>query len=86
MRVKLEVTKKTEVGGGCAGTRPQGEARDGKERGGRQAASEDINLQDDCLKKNGLAQSDVPIDFCGVKKEGRRRSCCDAGRGYALQV
>lgn len=30
MRLKLEVTGKTEVGGGSAGTRPQGKARDEK--------------------------------------------------------
>lgn len=47
MRLKLGVTKKTKGGFGCAGTRPQGKARDEKECVGRQAASEDINLQDD---------------------------------------
>lgn len=73
MRLKLEVTGKTEVGGGSAGTRPQGKARDENECVGRQAASEDINLQDDFVERNGLAQKNVPTDFCGVKREGRER-------------
>lgn len=87
MRLKLEVAKKDRSGmvGALVLDRRVKRGME-KECVGRQAASEDINLQDDFLERNGLAQKGVPIDFCGVKREGRERSCFHAGRGYALQV